>query len=1101
MPDLSQSVSVLLDVKGAEAFKDVASDAVSSFKDIGDAAADLTDVSSGLADKLQGDVGDSFKDVASSATGAFDDMAARIKAFDDSIESIQTTAEKVGDKGFIQIKENLDEIPQKAEASFGALASLMAKGGEEGEKAAEQIKEKYGSTFTSLIQGGQEWLADGNKTIESYKSAFKDTFDEIKGFAVGAKDAISSIISGEFLQSADTLTGIAGKLASGGIGSITSSASGAKAAMDGLVSGSMEALGGLATGGIALATTALGKFQGALKDSYEAANKFDMMVREIQAVMADDFKGTAQGVSDKMVELSRTIPLPAEQLNRLSVKAIEAGSNTEASVTRMVTAMGVYAVATGTSADKAGKDLLFLKDRYKVAEEDVLTFANVIGTMGDKTKGGTDALVNTLKKVPENAKIGIEGVAGFTVALGKAGMNAREIDGGLQQVFKNGVKNLDKLAAATGMNAEKMRAVLASGDKKSITAMWAEIAEKTADATTGSEKYGKIMQAAGDKGGKVLMTLGKNAQLMRDSLNDAGKAAQNVDGIMGDFATNSGSVEAQMQLLHSAVFEAAEKMGKSLVPAALSVMEAIKPWIPTFVSVAESVGKALGTVVYAFTHISETVKIVSDVLDNVFGKGTADSVKEWGQILWETVRDTFKDIMEFAGRFVKALPDAFLTVIQGITGFPEKMLRAIGLDSMADKMKVFSDTVVGAFKEAFGFIAKVAEVIGQTWNKLSGASAQNTKALNENGQAATAAGKSLDQASNEAAKFANTQGLSTLATGKNAAALDSSGKAMSYLDEGARKMAATNDTVATSFNKVRTAQDIMKEKTLAANDAQKQGLNLQQQEINVKKRFGDELNNENDELTRLKQAREDQINMGNRNTVSIDKEIKMQERKIIATKEEEKTTLANLSIQKQQDVLNGKYVANQLDRERVLAKSSKAAQEAAKSENVLKAAIESTAKVTEAKYKLRETEVKAFADVMKAKYESAAKIVEAESKAIEESMKSLSSTTVEVTKLMSQGWNDYVKAVQNPFQKGSKEIISAFEQQMQMQKELIQAQTKLANEQAESMRFRREKEAKNEPQLIRISTEGAEDAIKELVNRIITEVSIKYVSEGGSLCC
>lgn len=1051
MADISQLVNIMLHVDGADEFADFGDTAAETFAAATDAADTLEINMRDLADSIESEVTPSIEDVGTKFDDSLDMEDSISRAIDQAIEFGDKFKEAAGD-------------------------------------AADDVKEKNEEAGKSAREAWSDFADKGKALWGSFKDAVGLTLDELKDTKIGG--FISSAVSA-FKDFGGSILGEVG----GALSSIGSQALG---------------VAGMLAGGLATAAgAAFGAIKKGLEDSFKASADFEKVMTEIATTASDEIQPQLGLIRQNILEMGKDIPLAAEGFGTITAKLLEAQVPAD-QLTGATEAIAKFAVATGTEAGKAADEVLRLGAKFKVPIEQTEGLTNLLAGLGDKTKGGTDAVAKALESMPFASELGlaVEFSAGLLQAMERGGVGAQRGAGDINQAIGKISKNSAAVAEALGLDADKMAAAFASGDKDSIQGAIQLVVEATGKIKPGTEEAAAAIKAMGAKGFEGFHAAGSAAGAFAKNVDEASEMMRGNSEVLGDFETKSKSLEGQLSLLSGELFDAKVAIGDELKPALQEAIEAVKPWIPMIKEFGIAVAKSVGDAVLWFIEFGRSVPEMAEKAQKAWNEFSDDLGSIFGE--------TFGEMLKHPIDAMEAFGNAIITVLSTAGTFVADWAKNIGT-GIRDTLDIFLpgageviDKWTGKVKQAFGdawdwVIDKLTKFVDKFDALLSQQSAKDKESNDKFATMMKARGKVWDDATarwvdgSKKVEAANDRvDKSTDKLGKGAAGAS---KEMTAAEKNAQAFARTAENMAGATHHAATKQELMrdalKRSTAAEIENRKSLDDMTQSVIRLRERQVDVgaqikmLTEQNRQATGAEKAhnkeREDSIKALRLESIQIDSQIKKQELSIKATKSHTDTAEKN---QKAVDKLAAAY-----------AKNGTSIEKAAKSENVLIEAMKATADVTKAKLSLAETRIKSFADVAKAKFDMTARVVEAESKAMEQSMKSLGEETVEITKLMATGWNDYVKAVQNPFGVGAAKIVATFEQQMALQRELIQSQSKLAHEQAETLRFRREQQAQNRPFLFRISVDGADNAITELVDQVVTKVTTRFLAEGGTICC
>jgi TP901 family phage tail tape measure protein len=898
-----------------------------------------------------------------------------------------------------------------------------------------------------------------------------------------------------------------------GIGGFLSNVGSAGQSIGSLVSGGLSAmkngLVGIGESALSVGESLIGGFAGAittiaagLEHCLEAAGEFNKMARELRTETALT-KEQANQTMQAMVDLSKTIPLPAEQFEKLAERMARSGATTKEEIALMVEQTAKVAIATGQNSERVGDFLTEMTSKYGIAKDQMLNIGSVVDEMGVRVKGGVSSLMSAMQSIKFDKALGLgpEFTAALIASLDQVGIRGEMAAGMLNRGFMTIKGDVNRVGEAVGLSGKALGEAFAKGGEAAQGAM-IQVIEKMQGMKVGTDAYAQASKAMGKQLVDALIKVADQHTILEKNVNIAGEAMKNTSGLMGKYADNSTTLDAKLQLLKSDFFDMAQKIGQNLMPMCVDLMDVLLSLRPVIEGGAKIVSLAVSglvNILYGLAYVAE------GVWNKLIGgwQGVWEATKTGAEVIGLVFREAADWIKDFGSRTLATLGE-----------WADKVTDYFGLPKATEAVSMLWKGIKQLFGEGVDWVGSKVAVMKSWWDDLK----KSAEALMAS-DPSTNYGPRMQAAMNGTSAAAKNLAAQLLLTGDaHSAAQFKAGahsEALGHNKEAANAVTEANKAFSEIQQQVAVSTNNIISSTQKATDQKVSNLRSQEEENKLQQSYKQALseveqglNNNTVAMERAKNTLDDVKRTHQANSSAVKEAVEKynQEAKAIADSNanlhERKNQLTNLEkSQKSQYDAQQKNITLEEKIADLYAKHEGSVRKAASSEQVLTKAIEAQAGATKAQYDFMSKRVESWANVMKAQYESAAKIAEAESKAIEESMKSLGDSTKNVTDLMNKGWDDYVKAVQNPLSQGSAKIQAVFEQQMQMQRELIAAQTNLAREQAETMRFKREMQASKTPVVQRVQVEGVNEAFEYFVKMIVDQITIKALSEGGTLCC
>lgn len=850
---------------------------------------------------------------------------------------------------------------------------------------------------------------------------------------------------------------------------------------------------------------------GKFADALQPAMQFEKAMSGVAKVAEGEVADNIGRIGQKLLDLSTKMPVAAEKLAGIAQEAAAAGVSTEKGLLGATEAIAKFAVVADMKGEQAAASLFKVAAAFQLdvnKDDNALTrIASVLTGVGNAIVGGAQDLTRALTRIPNALAIGLDvgkvtAFAGALINAGETGLNSANM---LKTTFDKLAAQPDKFAKAVGLSTDQVRAALAGGPD-SVVGLVLYSADKMAKLEAGTKEYGVAAENLTKGPLKALQKLGQAHETVAKLLQIQAREMKEAQALQESYAKATDNLASKWEVFKNVLFKVAVDIGGKILPQIGDglgmVSDAIKrvgeelvgsgaledlgatfsralPYLREFVDYTE---KKVLFLVDLYKNWGAATELVGKIFDQTFphGREVIAAFAHGAAEAFDGLLYAVKKVGEGTAEFMRLSWEGIgLTIAHGVDAVAKlfgRGLEVLGFTALGNDVKewgtVFKEAVLETFDDVvkgfgkFGdFIRNAGEALSRFFG-LARTGEVELKGMNKEQREATENALTRAAAEKELGDTIKNWGDDQTAATK---ATEEGNGAVSEAD---RAMRAFND----SIKGVSGAHQEATTKAAAAADTTKKLADATSYQVTM-------LGKKYNQLEALKKmeafAGGDQKDRLQAQIKALQAEIQMDEKRF---------GLAQRNIKAQ-----GALAAAR-------ATGGSAAEKAAKSEAVLAKAIEANTQITTAKLDVQKASITAYAETMKSKFEMTAKVAEAHAKQIEATMKTLGDSTTQVTELMTKGWEDYVNAVKNPFASGSSNIVKTFEAQMQMQRELIMAQTRLAQEQAETLRFQRERQAQNRPIIIRTVIEGADGAITELLDMLVSRLTTRALSEDGELC-
>lgn len=473
-------------------------------------------------------------------------------------------------------------------------------------------------------------------------------------------------------------------------------------------------------------------------------------------------------MSDAILDMSKNIPMTAEELSQIMAAAGTAGIATE-DLTRFTETAAKMGVAFDSTAEQAGEWMAIWRTALGLTQDEVEVLGDQINYLGNTSSENALKLSQIVTDIGSLAKI--SGVsAAELAALGAAttGIDANVAATGLKNMFvamgqgtqatEKQQKILQKLGFTSTEVAERMQQ-----DSKGMILDLLESINKLPKA----EQEAAISGYFGKESLATVAVLAGNLDNLKDQFNKVGDAAAYTGSMEAEYATRAATSANNVQLLENRFTALKIQLGTYLLPILNTVLGVLSTGIDVLAMMADGADGAFG-------QISDVVGVTAEVINGFFqglldGKGIVESLEaalqeslgvgippaftetleqakgvleylgETGQNTFRNIKQVieenepaFQSVLQLAGDLKDRLFEAFDKAKPAITFISETALPAIvdglltvvgGAADVLDKFTQwdgFLPTVTGIAAAIAGFkLAKAAIEIGKVTKAMT----------------------------------------------------------------------------------------------------------------------------------------------------------------------------------------------------------------------------------------------------------------------------------------------------------------------------------------------------------------------------------------------
>lgn len=330
-------------------------------------------------------------------------------------------------------------------------------------------------------------------------------------------------------------------------------------------------------------------------------------------------------MSDAILDMSKNIPMTAEELSQIMAAAGTAGIATE-DLTRFTEVAAKMGVAFDSTAEQAGEWMAIWRTALGLTQDEVEVLGDQINYLGNTSSENALKLSQIVTDIGSLAKI--SGVsASELAALGAAttGIDANVAATGLKNMFvamgqgtqatEKQQKILEKLGFTSTEVAERMQI-----DSKGMILDLLESINQLPKA----EQEAAISGYFGKESLATIAVLAGNLDNLKDQFEKVGDAAAYTGSMEAEYATRAATSANNVQLLENRMNALKIQLGTYLLPVLNTVLGVLSTGIDVLAMLADSSEGA-------FDQVTVAVEAVANVVDDFFqgildGKSIVDAL-------------------------------------------------------------------------------------------------------------------------------------------------------------------------------------------------------------------------------------------------------------------------------------------------------------------------------------------------------------------------------------------------------------------------------------------------------------------------------------------
>ena len=372
--------------------------------------------------------------------------------------------------------------------------------------------------------------------------------------------------------------------------------------------GAMAKIAG-AFGKLNVAAAAVQPVVDKLKEMVTTAMDFESAMADVRKVVDFDTPQQFQEMNSDILELTKTLPMTAEDIAKIVAAGGQAGIAREdlLSFAESAAKMGV---AFDITADQAGDMMAGWRTAFQMSQPEVVELADKINYLGNTTAASAPKISDVVSRIGPLGEVG--GVASGQIAALGASMVAANVP---SEVAATGIKNMI-LALTKGESATESQAAafqtLGFDATDMAARMQTDAQGAIMDVLQALKALPKEQQASvmndlfGSESIGAISPLLTNLEGLQENFQKVGDASQYSGSMEAEFEARSNTTENSIKLLENAVQRTAINIGSLFLPAIqqiasglASAIDAVTQFVQTHQELLGTLGAVAGVVAVA----------------------------------------------------------------------------------------------------------------------------------------------------------------------------------------------------------------------------------------------------------------------------------------------------------------------------------------------------------------------------------------------------------------------------------------------------------------------------------------------------------------------
>ena len=379
------------------------------------------------------------------------------------------------------------------------------------------------------------------------------------------------------------------------------------------------------------AMAGLGASAAGLSIAAGKAISFESAMADVAKVV-DGTDEQMQRLTERTKELSRTIPLAAEELAKIAAFGGQMGVPVD-KLEEFVRLASQMSVAFGMTAEEAGRAMAYLSNAFGLPLDSMRQLGDAINTLGNTTAATEASIVEVLSRVSGATKqfgLSAEQAAALGATMLSMGVSSQIAGTGINALLSKlqtaNVQSADfqNALAQIGISAQQLAEDIQNNPQEALLNFLRtlEKVDQASRAEILSKLFGIEYQ---DDIARLLNGLDQYEQ----SLARIGNKAATAGAMQKEFKTRVKTTEAQLRLLNNAVDEIGINLGSTFLPVIRAVASAAGDVAHGIANIVDAfpVTSGIGAALASYAASASTLKLVFAAV-RVAGCGAAEAIAD-----------------------------------------------------------------------------------------------------------------------------------------------------------------------------------------------------------------------------------------------------------------------------------------------------------------------------------------------------------------------------------------------------------------------------------------------------------------------------------------
>lgn len=368
----------------------------------------------------------------------------------------------------------------------------------------------------------------------------------------------------------------------------------------------------------------------ALTGSTMAAVNFESAMANVNKVLKDSEKGYFSSLQQEILDMSRELPLTAEEIAQVTANALQLGVSAR-DVSKFTETILKLGTATNISADEAA---IAIAQFFNITGENLQNvdkFGAVLTSLGNQFPTfESDIMEMATRIAAAGTSIGMssQDILGLSTALTSVGLSAEAGGSSISQILRTidtqvatSGKKLSAWAKQAGMSVDEFKRAWS----EDATGTFQLLIDSLAEGVDNGENLNAILKDLGITAIRQTDAFSRLVQAndtLNDALGESAKAWQDIEkgesGALNDeFAENVKTLAAQFQLLKNDLFALGVTIGQQVMPYLQRAIDFAREFVNQFIRLSPEAKKWVVGLLAGLASIYPVLKTVGTAITGI----------------------------------------------------------------------------------------------------------------------------------------------------------------------------------------------------------------------------------------------------------------------------------------------------------------------------------------------------------------------------------------------------------------------------------------------------------------------------------------------------